>query len=154
MKNGTSFGAHFHLTFSNKLPPIEFSCLKLWLRENFRSRKTQKVKGVKVTQKVKTVQRKFCIKRRTFTIIASLREQLTTNQGHVVGRKDQQDLHKCNKFRLSAINDQSISVSTLRIYWRYKATWNWFFWEKYYSVRMSFQTNKGLLKIWKIHSLN
>ena len=44
---------------------------------NFRSRETQKVKGLKVTRKVKTAKRKFCIKKtHTFTIIASLREQL------------------------------------------------------------------------------
>ena len=40
-----------------KMPPIEFSGLKLLLRENFRSLETQKVKGVKVTRKVKIVKR-------------------------------------------------------------------------------------------------
>ena len=71
--------AHFYLTFSIKLPPIEFSCLKLWLRENFRSRETQKVKGVKVTRKIKIVKQKFCIKKtHMFTIIAMnlVQEQL------------------------------------------------------------------------------
>ena len=63
------FWRTFHLIFSIKLPPIEFSCLKLWLRESFRSRETQKVKGVKVTRKVKIVKRKFC-NTHTFTIIA------------------------------------------------------------------------------------
>ena len=38
---------HFLFAFSIKMPPIEFSCFKLWLRENFRSRETQKVKGEK-----------------------------------------------------------------------------------------------------------
>ena len=53
----------------------------------------QKVKGVKVTRKVKTVKRKFCIKKKThtFTIIAMncVQEQLkrasddeTKNQDH------------------------------------------------------------------------
>ena len=53
--------AQFSFILNIQLPPIEFSCLKL--RENFRSRKTQKVKGVKVTRKVKTVKQKFCIKK-------------------------------------------------------------------------------------------
>ena len=52
---------HFSFDFCIKLPPIEFSCLQLWLRENFRSRETQNVKGVKVTQKVEIVKQKFCI---------------------------------------------------------------------------------------------
>ena len=71
--------AQFSLTFGIKLPPIEFSGLKIRLRENFRSRETQKVKGVKVTRKVKTVNQKFCIKKaHRFTIIAmnSVQEQL------------------------------------------------------------------------------
>ena len=63
MKNGTSFGALFICLLVFKLPPTELSCLKLWLRENFRSSETQKFKGVKVTRKVKTVKQKFCIKK-------------------------------------------------------------------------------------------
>ena len=41
----------------------------------------QKVKGVKVTRKVKIVKRKFCVKKDTFTIIAMNynQEQLKSN---------------------------------------------------------------------------
>ena len=77
----TPVSVHFHLTFSIKLPPMEFSCLKLSLKGNFRSREMQKVKGIKVTRKVKIVKRKFCIKKtHTFTIIAMnyVQEQLKT----------------------------------------------------------------------------
>ena len=74
---GAQINYSFQLTLSIKLPPIVFSCLKLWLRENFRSLKKQKVNGLKITRKVKTVKQKFCIKKtHTFTIIASLRQQL------------------------------------------------------------------------------
>ena len=71
--------AHFSFDISIKLPAIEFSCLKLWLRENFISREMQKVKGVEVTRKFKIVKLKFCIKKtHTFTIIAMnfVQEQL------------------------------------------------------------------------------
>ena len=74
--------AHFHLTFSIKLPPIEFSWLKVWFREKVRSRESQKVKGVKVTRKVKIVKQKFCVKKtHMFTIIAMnfVQEQLKSH---------------------------------------------------------------------------
>ena len=74
--------AHFLFDFWIKLPSIEFSCLKLWLRENYRSRETQKVKGVKVNWKKKSVMQKFCIKKtHTFTVTAMnfVQEQLKTN---------------------------------------------------------------------------
>ena len=67
------FRRTFHSTFSIKLPPIEFNCLKLWLRENFRSRETQKVKGVKVTRKVNTVKRKCCKKTHVYNNFFSTR---------------------------------------------------------------------------------
>ena len=62
----TPVSAHFSFEFSIKLPPIEFSCFKLWFRENFRSRKAQKVKGGKVTRKIKI----FHKKTQTVTIFA------------------------------------------------------------------------------------
>ena len=71
--------ARFSFQYSIKLPPIEFSWLKLRLRENFRSRETQNVMGVKVTRNVKIVKRIFCIKKtHTFTIITMnfVQEQL------------------------------------------------------------------------------
>ena len=99
--------AHFLFDLSIKLPPIECSCLKLWLRENFRSRETQKIKGVKITRKVKTVNRKCCIKKtHTFTIIATnfVQEQLNTHtymntQNTCVGICLHKDTQICIQFR-------------------------------------------------------
>ena len=64
---------HYHLIFSTKLPPIDFSYLILRMRENLRSRKRQILKGVKVK---KQPSKNFAQKKHTFTINASLQEQL------------------------------------------------------------------------------
>ena len=66
----TPISAHF-LTFSIKLPPNEFCCLKLWLRENSRSREMQKVKGRKSYSKSQNYQAKILHKKtHKFTTIA------------------------------------------------------------------------------------
>ena len=65
--------AHYHLIFSTKLPPIDFSCLILRMRENLRSRKRQILKGVKSK---KNYEAKILRRKNTFTIIASFQEQL------------------------------------------------------------------------------
>ena len=65
--------AHYHLIFNTKLPPNDFSCLILRKRENLRSRKRQILKRVKVK---KRPSKNSAQKKQTFTIIASLQEQL------------------------------------------------------------------------------
>ena len=65
--------AHYDLIFSTKLPPIDFSCLILRMRENLRSRKRQILEGVKSK---KNYQAKILRRKNTFTIIASFQEQL------------------------------------------------------------------------------
>ena len=64
--------AHYHLIFITKLPPIDFSCLILRMRENLRSRNRQILKGVKS----KNYQAKILHRKNTFTIIASFQEKL------------------------------------------------------------------------------
>ena len=104
-----TFSASFHLILSIILPPIEFSCSKYWLKENFRSRKTQKVKGLKVTRKIKTVKQNFCIKKtQKFTIIASLREQLI-----ILNKKQREGIKRLTSNELLSKNKRGNLIESM-----------------------------------------